>query len=177
MTHLNLSLHVHTIDSILVCIEVFAGQEYVSLASLSVNVPILSCGGISKRHMVPGWRLGWVIIHDRNHTFQDQIRPGLSNLAMKLMGPCTLVQAALPHMLKNTPQEFHDRNMANARKSAEIVFKGLKGVSGLVPLMPAGSMYMMVRCVPLRELIVMRSPGGTGGTPGEYVASMYSCQS
>ena len=127
-----------------ICVQVFAGQEYVSLSSLSLNVPLLSCAGISKRFMVPGWRLGWIIVHDRNHAFRDEIRPGLSRLAMKLLGPCTLVQAALPHMLRHTPQDFHERTMQIFKRNAELVFRGLNGVPGLSPVMPAGSMYMMV---------------------------------
>lgn len=125
--------------------KVFAGQENASIASLSANVPILSCGGVSKRYMVPGWRLGWILIHDRNGTFKDEVVPGLSRLAMKLLGPCTLIQAALPHIFKNTPQSYHDRNMLLIQRNAELVYEGLQRAPGLTPIMPSGSMYMMVR--------------------------------
>ena len=125
--------------------QVFPGQEYVSLAALSENVPILSCGGISKRYMVPGWRLGWVLIYDRNNLFKDEVIPGLSRLAMKLLGPCTLIQAALPHIFDHTPQSYYDGNMRIFQRNAELVYKGLKTAPGLSPVMPAGSMYMMVR--------------------------------
>ena len=37
-----------------------------------------------------------------------QIRPGLSNIAMKLFGPCTLIQVALPSIIEDTPQSFLD---------------------------------------------------------------------
>ena len=129
----------------LMSLQVFPGQEYVSLAALSENVPILSCGGISKRYMVPGWRLGWVSIYDRNNLFKDEVIPGLSRLAMKLLGPCTLIQAALPHIFDHTPQSFYDRNMRIFQRNAELVYKGLTSAPGLNPVMPAGSMYMMVR--------------------------------
>ena len=23
--------------------------------------------------MIPGWRMGWIIIHDRNNTFKDEV--------------------------------------------------------------------------------------------------------
>ncbi len=123
----------------------FAGEEYVSLPSLSSRVPILSCGGISKRYMVPGWRLGWIQIHDRGGAFEREVRPGLSRLAMKLLGPCTLVQAALQHMFQHTSQEYHDRSMEIVHRNAELVYEGLKKAAGCSPVMPAGSMYMMVR--------------------------------
>ena len=46
---------------------VFAGAQksYEPMASLTSTVPILSCGGLTKRYLVPGWRLGWITIHDR----------------------------------------------------------------------------------------------------------------
>lgn len=52
---------------------VFPNVEYHSVSSLSENVPVLSCGGLTKRFLVPGWRLGWIVIHDRNNIF-DGIR-------------------------------------------------------------------------------------------------------
>lgn len=52
---------------------VFPGIEYHSVSSLSQNVPVLTCGGLTKRFLVPGWRLGWIVIHDRNNVF-DGIR-------------------------------------------------------------------------------------------------------
>ena len=55
--------------------QVFQDQEYVSPATLSENVPMLACGGIGKKYVVPGWRLGWILIHDRNGAFKDEVRP------------------------------------------------------------------------------------------------------
>lgn len=49
---------------------VFPNVKYHSISSLSTNVPILSCGGLTKRFLVPGWRLGWIVIHDRNNVFE-----------------------------------------------------------------------------------------------------------
>lgn len=50
---------------------VFPNVEYHSISSLSENVPVLSCGGLTKRFLVPGWRLGWITIHDRHNIFKD----------------------------------------------------------------------------------------------------------
>ena len=45
--------------------QVFKGQEYHSLGSLSESVPILSCCSLSKRYLIPGWRCGWLAIYDK----------------------------------------------------------------------------------------------------------------
>lgn len=43
----------------------FAPHRFISMASLSTKVPVLAVGGLAKRFLVPGWRVGWVLIHDR----------------------------------------------------------------------------------------------------------------
>lgn len=57
----------------LIHIQVFEDCKYESLAKLSTNVPILSCGGLAKRWLVPGWRMGWILIHDRRDIFGQEV--------------------------------------------------------------------------------------------------------
>ena len=57
---------------------VFAGQEFVPLASLTTKTPILSCSGLAKRFLAPGWRIGWICIFDKQNRF-EMVRRGLSN--------------------------------------------------------------------------------------------------
>uniref|UniRef100_A0A1B0CWQ2 Tyrosine aminotransferase n=1 Tax=Lutzomyia longipalpis TaxID=7200 RepID=A0A1B0CWQ2_LUTLO len=51
---------------------VFPGKVFHSVSSLSKNVPVLSCGGLTKRFLVPGWRMGWITIHDRHNLFKNR---------------------------------------------------------------------------------------------------------
>ena len=41
---------------------VFEGEQFFPLASLSKNVPILTCGGLAKRYLVPGWRVSILVL-------------------------------------------------------------------------------------------------------------------
>ena len=66
--------------------------EYVPIASLTETVPVLSCGGLTKRYLVPGWRLGWITVHDRNGIFGKEIRGGLQKLSQRIIGANTIVQ-------------------------------------------------------------------------------------
>jgi len=43
---------------------VFGDNDFIPLASFSSKVPVLTVGGVSKRWLVPGWRLGWIIVAD-----------------------------------------------------------------------------------------------------------------
>jgi len=124
---------------------VFPGQTYVPIASLTTTVPVLSCGGLTKRFLVPGWRMGWIIIYDRNQVFDQEVRKGLMCMSQRIIGSNTLVQGALPTILKNTPKSFFDHTIAVIKKNADLAFRKLRNVPGLMPVMPQGAMYMMVK--------------------------------
>ncbi|XP_030645924.1 tyrosine aminotransferase [Chanos chanos] len=123
---------------------VFPGCTFHSLAPLSSDVPILSCGGLAKRWLVPGWRMGWILIHDRNDVFGSEIREGLVKLSQRILGACTVVQGALESILNDTPQEFYQSTINFIKTNAEICFSELSTVPGLNPVMPSGAMYLMV---------------------------------
>ncbi|XP_015820851.1 tyrosine aminotransferase [Nothobranchius furzeri] len=123
---------------------VFPGCNSSSLASLSSDVPILSCGGLAKRWLVPGWRMGWILIHDRNNIFGSEIRQGLVKLSQRILGACTVVQGALESILNNTPERFYRDTISFLQSNSEICFNELSTVPGLNPVMPSGAMYLMV---------------------------------
>ncbi|XP_067130747.1 tyrosine aminotransferase-like [Centruroides vittatus] len=123
---------------------VFPGFEFIPIASLSTNVPILTCGGLTKRHLVPGWRMGWILIHDRNDVFEASIRNGLLSLSQRIIGSNTIVQGALPAILNNTPQSFFDETIEIVNSNAKFAHSYLSKIPGLHPITPAGAMYMMV---------------------------------
>jgi len=124
---------------------VFPGETYVPIASLTTTVPVLSCGGLTKRFLVPGWRMGWIVIYDRNNVFDQEVRKGLMCMSQRIIGSNTLVQGALPTILKSTPKSFFDHTISVIKKNAELAFRKLRNVPGLMPVMPQGAMYMMVK--------------------------------
>uniref|UniRef100_A0A8C5WHG5 Tyrosine aminotransferase n=1 Tax=Leptobrachium leishanense TaxID=445787 RepID=A0A8C5WHG5_9ANUR len=123
---------------------VFEEGTFEFLAPLSTNVPILSCGGLAKRWLVPGWRMGWILIHDRKEIFGKEIREGLVRLSQRILGPCTIVQGALEHIVNRTPQEFYDNTINFIKSNADLCYTTLSSVPGLCPVQPAGAMYLMV---------------------------------
>ncbi|XP_017766875.1 PREDICTED: tyrosine aminotransferase [Eufriesea mexicana] len=123
---------------------VFPGRTFHSLASLSRKVPILSCSGLTKRFLVPGWRMGWIIIHDRQNVLEEEIRKALHCLSQRIIGSNTLIQGALPAILKNTPQQFYDDIMATLYNHSKSAYNCVMKIPGLKPIMADGGMYMMV---------------------------------
>ena len=121
----------------------FPGRKYYSMASLTNTVPVLSCGGLTKRFLVPGWRLGWITIHDKTGVLSS-VRLGLQKLSQRIIGANTIVQGALPAILKDTPASFFESTLDFIRSNAELAYKMLSTVPGLKPVMPSGAMYMMI---------------------------------
>jgi len=122
-----------------------ANKRYVPMASLTKTVPILSCGGLTKRYLIPGWRLGWITIHDANNLFKaGGVQHGLQSLSQRIIGSNTLVQGAISKILLETPESFYKDTLATIEANAKLAFERLKRIPGLKPVMPEGAMYMMV---------------------------------
>lgn len=121
----------------------FAGGVFTSAAAVSERVPVLVVGGIAKQYVVPGWRLGWVVVHDRAGLMAE-VRTALLALSTIILGPCSVVQAAVPAALFDTPQKWYDGLIGTLGRHAEITYDALAAINGLTPVRPQGAMYVMV---------------------------------
>jgi len=124
---------------------VFPGNDFHYMSTLSENVPIIHCGGISKLYCCPGWRLGWIVIHDRHNAFQKYIRPGLLSISSRIMGPCSIPQAALPSILSLKYKAYLDDMINLVKQNADLVYHMLGSIPGLTPVMPQGALFMMIQ--------------------------------
>mmetsp|Transcript_18199 Transcript_18199/g.33642 ORF Transcript_18199/g.33642 Transcript_18199/m.33642 type:complete len:424 (-) Transcript_18199:64-1335(-) len=136
---------------------IFEGHTFFPMAKLTSTVPILEVGGIAKEFMVPGFRLGWVIVHDSPSTNGEtstfsEIRKGLNKLSTLLVGPTTLVQAALPRILAPEPgsedatalAKFQAESLSQLESNAKLVADRLCKIRGLKVVVPQGAMYVMI---------------------------------
>lgn len=64
---------------------VFPGHRFFPIASVTDDVPVLSCRGTTKRFMIPGMRLGWITLHDRHKRFGTTVSPILTTLFTTLV--------------------------------------------------------------------------------------------
>lgn len=120
-----------------------SGKQFESFGRVSEDVPVLVVGGIAKRYLVPGWRVGWIQIHDRNGLLEE-VRQGLNRLTTLILGPNTLVQGVLPQMLHNTPEEFYQHSLSQLEANAQLLVEQLANVPGLKVIKPSGAMYVMM---------------------------------
>ena len=129
----------------------FTGSTFYPLASLTDEVPVIAIGGIAKEFLVPGYRVGWILLHDRNDVLKHVI-DGMKKLTQLIIGSNTLVQSALPSILTPTKGSQEERELENWRKAtmdeleqnAMFTLNTLQAVPGLNVIVPQGAMYVMV---------------------------------
>jgi len=128
------------------------GEPFISCAAVSAKVPVLSVCALSKRWVVPGWRCGWITVHDTDNILKDG---GITSTLLKIcqitLGPAAPIQAAVPAILKagQSEAEWKTRLLGSLSESAKYCLERCKAVPGLeVASDPQGAMYIMVRIKP-----------------------------
>lgn len=124
---------------------VFDGYQMHPLAAVSTNVPIITCGGLAKEFLVPGWRVGWIVVHDRNEILKE-VHAGICRLATLTLGANTLVQNAIPAVLTPAPGSreasslaaFHRSTTKILQTNAQFIVEKLADVSCLEVIIPQG---------------------------------------
>ncbi|OCF31343.1 tyrosine aminotransferase [Kwoniella heveanensis CBS 569] len=116
---------------------------FVPMASLSQSVPIITLSGLSKRFLFPGWRFGWVAVHDPLGV-AIELKRGMAVWGNRFMGPNSLIQAALPTILA-TEAEWFNEVTDKIKTLAGIVYEGINDTPGLSCTAPQGAMYAFVK--------------------------------
>ncbi|CAL4969779.1 unnamed protein product [Urochloa decumbens] len=125
----------------------FGSKPFVPMGVFGEIAPVVTLGGISKRWMVPGWRLGWIAMTDPKGILRKRkifeaiiIYRGIS------VDPAAIVQGAIPQIIATTDNAFFTNAMNIMREAAEICYQKLKGIECITfPHKPEGSMFVMVK--------------------------------
>ncbi|WVZ90754.1 hypothetical protein U9M48_037025 [Paspalum notatum var. saurae] len=126
---------------------VFGSKPFVPMGVFGEIAPVVTLGGISKRWMVPGWKLGWIAMTDPKGVLREKkildsiiIYRGIS------VDPAAIVQGAVPQIIANTDETFFTNVMKVMRETAEMCYQKLKATKGVTcHHKPEGSMFVMVK--------------------------------
>lgn len=129
-------------------------KVFTSVADVDTDVPRVILGGTAKSHLVPGWRVGWLLFVDPAGRGADYYR-GIKNEASLIVGPSTLAQASVPAGLLKTPPNYLAHVTSIIEESALTFFKAINESSVwsdperrmLIATRPQASMYVMVKIV------------------------------
>ncbi|KAK4850828.1 hypothetical protein QYF36_010121 [Acer negundo] len=125
----------------------FGSTPFVPMGVFGSTVPVLTLGSISKRWIVPGWRLGWFVTTDpcgtfKNHKVVERIKKYFDLLG----GPATFIQAAVPQILEQTDEVFFKKTLNILKQTSNTCYDKIKEIPCLsCPHKPEGSMAVMVK--------------------------------
>ena len=119
-------------------------NKFYSMAALSKQVPCLTIGGLSKQYLVPGWRVGWIVIHDPINAF-IKVRTALQKLSTLLLGPNTLIQASIPSILFETPDSWYNELNDKLCRQSSLMYNEFYDIEALTPIKARGALYIMVK--------------------------------
>uniref|UniRef100_A0A0C9S8V9 TSA: Wollemia nobilis Ref_Wollemi_Transcript_3322_1541 transcribed RNA sequence n=1 Tax=Wollemia nobilis TaxID=56998 RepID=A0A0C9S8V9_9CONI len=75
---------------------VFGDKPFVPMGLFATIVPVITLGSISKRWLVPGWRLGWIVTCDpRGILKETQITEAIGKYLDLVASPATIVQVKI----------------------------------------------------------------------------------
>ncbi|XP_076923588.1 putative aminotransferase TAT2 [Bidens hawaiensis] len=125
----------------------FGENPFVPMGIFGSMVPVLTLGSLSKRWLVPGWRLGWFVTTDPNGIFKNaKTVDRLKKYFDICGGPATFIQAAVPRILEDTKEVFFTRTLGTLKQTSYICFKKIKEIPCFTcPQKPQGAMAIMVK--------------------------------
>lgn len=125
----------------------FGGNPYVSMGAFGSITPVITLGSISKRWIVPGWRLGWLVTNDPNGILHKSgvVESIVSSLNISC-DPATFIQGAVPQIIEKTTDDFYSNIISILRETADTCFDRIEDIPCMTcPQKPEGSMFVMVK--------------------------------
>ncbi|XP_068667214.1 tyrosine aminotransferase-like [Aristolochia californica] len=125
----------------------FGANPFVPMGTFGSVVPVVTVGSISKRWLVPGWRMGWLVTIDPHGVLKEtKIVDSIKSVLDITSDPATFIQGALPQILENTTQDFFSKTIESLKIAADICDSKIKEINCIsCPFKPEGSMFVMVK--------------------------------
>lgn len=126
---------------------VYGTTPFVPMGVFGETVSVITLGAISKRWAVPGWRLGWIATCDPKGILRKtKVVDSLKSFISIISGPATFIQGAIPHIIKNTNDEFYNNIVKLLKETAELCYDAINEIKCITcPHKPEGSFFMMVK--------------------------------
>ncbi|VFQ79218.1 unnamed protein product [Cuscuta campestris] len=124
-----------------------ANNPFVPMGVFGSIAPVITLGSLSKRWLVPGWRLGWLVINDPNATINTPKFVGRIKKYCDICGgPATFIQAAVPRIIQQTEEVFFKKTNNLLKWTSDMCFQKMKEIPSLrCTYKPEGSMAMMAK--------------------------------
>ncbi len=121
---------------------ILTGEEHISIASLAPDLFCVTFSGLSKSHMIAGFRVGWMVLSGNKRLGRDYIEGlnMLSNMRLCSNVPAqSIVQTALGGY-----QSVKNYIVPGGRvyEQAEYIYKALNDIPGISAVKPKAGFYI-----------------------------------
>ncbi|MBR68090.1 MAG: alanine aminotransferase [Euryarchaeota archaeon] len=134
-------------NCIVVADEIYDGLDFtnthVSTASRSTTVPVIALNGVSKVYYAPGWRIGYMALHDPTQRL-SLVRDGLERLLRSRL--CASTPAQLGYLAGLTgDRAWMDAYASRVEEQRNHCLSRISQIEGLEVERPGGAFYMFIR--------------------------------
>lgn len=121
---------------------VMDGLEHISIASFAPDLFCVTFSGLSKSHMIAGWRVGWMVLSGNKRLAKDYIE-GLNMLANMRMCSNVPAQSVVQTALGGH-QSVKDYLVPGGRiyDQRELVYDMLNDIPGITAVKPKAAFYI-----------------------------------
>ncbi|XP_031389696.1 nicotianamine aminotransferase 1-like [Punica granatum] len=125
----------------------FGNTPFTPMGVFGSIAPVLTLGSISKRWIVPGWRLGWLVTTDPNGILKKSgVVESIKEFLTVASDPATFIQGAIPRMLENSTDDFFSRIIGLLKHTADMCYDRFEQIPCITcSSKPEGSMFVMVK--------------------------------
>ena len=132
---------------ILIADEIYDGLDFsgrqVSAASLSNTVPVLTMNGVSKVYYAPGWRIGYMAIHDPISSLVA-VRDGIERILRSRL--CASTPAQLGYLAGlEQDRSWMGQYCETVKERRDVCISRISEIEGLEVQNPEGAFYMFVK--------------------------------
>ena len=113
-----------------------------SVLARETDVPVITLESLSKTHLVPGWRVGWM-----RYTHEEQMRAlteAISRLASGRLCSPTPTQYAVRPALEGD-KSFLDVFLREIKERRDFVVEAVRRIAGLSCDVPGAAFYLMIK--------------------------------
>ena len=133
---------------------VMDGEEHISIASLAPDLFCVTFSGLSKSHMIAGYRVGWMVLSGNKEMARDYMEGlnMLSNMRLCSNVPAqSIIQTAL-----GGHQSVQDYIIPGGRiyEQREYIYKALNDLPGISAVKPKAAFYIFPKIDPKRYNIL-----------------------
>ena len=133
--------------------EIYDGLDFsdnfISVASRSKSVPIITLNGVSKVYFAPGWRIGYMAWHDPNNRLRV-VRDGVERILRSRLCASTPAQYGYLAGLRES-KDWLDKHRKLTEERMNFCLKRIEEIDGLSCESPKGAFYLFVKLTNLED--------------------------